>query len=159
MIMKKYIAYIGILILGLILGAVFFGSSNEEETHSHEKVANETQMWTCSMHPQIMQPEPGDCPICGMDLIPSITGDDGLSVDQFKLSKNALALANVQTTVVGGASNGSNTIKLSGSIVENEETNAVQVSYFAGRIEKLNVNATGVQVKKVNYWRAFIHLN
>ena len=146
--MKKYIAYIGILILGLILGAVFFGNSNEEETHSHEKVANETQMWTCSMHPQIMQPEPGDCPICGMDLIPSITGDDGLSVDQFKLSKNALALANVQTTVVGGDSNGSNTIKLSGSIVENEETNAVQVSYFAGRIEKLNVNATGVQVKK-----------
>ena len=146
--MKKYIVYIGILILGLILGAVFFGNSNEEETHSHEKVANETQMWTCSMHPQIMQPEPGDCPICGMDLIPAMTGDDGLSVDQFKLSKNALALANVQTTVVGGNSNTSNAIKLSGSIVENEETNAVQVSYFAGRIEKLNVNATGVQVKK-----------
>jgi Cu(I)/Ag(I) efflux system membrane fusion protein len=146
--MKKYIAYIAILILGLILGAVFFGNSNEEETHSHEKVANETQMWTCSMHPQIMQPEPGDCPICGMDLIPAMTSDDGLSVDQFKLSKNALALANVQTTIVGGTSNASNAIKLSGSIVENEETNAVQVSYFAGRIEKLNVNATGVQVKK-----------
>jgi Cu(I)/Ag(I) efflux system membrane fusion protein len=146
--MKKYIAYIGILILGLILGAVFFGNPNEEETHSHEKIANETQMWTCSMHPQIMQPEAGDCPICGMDLIPSMTVDDGLSADQFKLSKNALALANVQTTVVGGDSNASNTIKLSGSIAENEETNSVQVSYFAGRIEKLNVNATGVQVKK-----------
>lgn len=146
--MKKYIAYIGILIAGLILGAVFFGDSNEETTHSHENIANEKQMWTCSMHPQIMQPEPGDCPICGMDLIPSMTGDDGLSVDQFKLSKNALALANVQTTVVGGASDTGNTIKLSGTIVENEETNAVQVSYFAGRIEKLNVNATGVQVKK-----------
>ena len=146
--MKKYLVYIGILLAGLILGAVFFGNSNEEESHSHEKVANETQMWTCSMHPQIMQPEPGDCPICGMDLIPAMTGDDGLSVDQFKLSKNALALANVQTTVVGGNSNTSNAIKLSGSIVENEETNAVQVSYFAGRIEKLNVNATGVQVKK-----------
>ncbi len=146
--MKKYIAYIGILIVGLILGAVFFGNSNEEATHSHEKVAQETQMWTCSMHPQIMQPEPGDCPICGMDLIPAISGDDGLSADQFRLSKNALALANVQTTIVGGVAETGNTIKLSGTIVENEETNAVQVSYFAGRIEKLHVNATGVQVKK-----------
>lgn len=146
--MKKYIAYIGILLIGLVLGAVFFGNSNEEATHSHEKVAQETQMWTCSMHPQIMQPEPGDCPICGMDLIPAISGDDGLSADQFRLSKNALALANVQTTIVGGVAETGNTIKLSGTIVENEETNAVQVSYFAGRIEKLHVNATGVQVKK-----------
>jgi len=117
--MKKYIAYIGILIVGLILGAVFFGNSNEEATHSHEKVAQETQMWTCSMHPQIMQPEPGDCPICGMDLIPAISGDDGLSADQFRLSKNALALANVQTTIVGSVAEKGNTIKLSGRIVEN----------------------------------------
>lgn len=146
--MKKYIVYIGILLAGLILGAVFFGNSNEEETHSHENIANETQMWTCSMHPQIMQPEPGDCPICGMDLIPAISGGEGLSEDQFRLSKNAMALANIQTTVVGGVPEAGNSIRLSGTIVENEETNAVQASYFAGRIEKLHVNATGVQVKK-----------
>ncbi len=28
------------------------------------------EIWTCSMHPQIRQPEPGACPICGMDLVP-----------------------------------------------------------------------------------------
>ena len=146
--MKKYIAYIGILLLGLVLGAFFFGNSSQDETHNHEKVASETQMWTCAMHPQIMQPEAGSCPICGMDLIPSIAGDDSLSADQFKLSKNALALANVQTTIVGANSGDKNSLKLSGKIVENEETNAVQVSYFSGRIEKLNINATGIQVKK-----------
>ncbi|MFP3983139.1 MAG: efflux RND transporter periplasmic adaptor subunit [Desulfurivibrionaceae bacterium] len=26
--------------------------------------------YTCSMHPQIVQDEPGDCPICGMELVP-----------------------------------------------------------------------------------------
>jgi membrane fusion protein, copper/silver efflux system len=26
--------------------------------------------WTCSMHPQIQQPDPGSCPICGMELVP-----------------------------------------------------------------------------------------
>ena len=38
-------------------------------------------------------------------------------------------------------------MKLSGKIQVNEEANAVQVAYFAGRIEKLNVNFTGEQVK------------
>jgi membrane fusion protein, copper/silver efflux system len=27
--------------------------------------------WTCSMHPQIRQPAPGNCPICGMRLVPA----------------------------------------------------------------------------------------
>lgn len=27
-------------------------------------------IFTCSMHPQIKQDEPGDCPICGMELVP-----------------------------------------------------------------------------------------
>lgn len=28
------------------------------------------QYWTCSMHPQIKQPDPGHCPICHMELVP-----------------------------------------------------------------------------------------
>jgi membrane fusion protein, copper/silver efflux system len=28
------------------------------------------QLWTCGMHPQIIKTEPGNCPICGMKLVP-----------------------------------------------------------------------------------------
>ncbi len=28
------------------------------------------QLWTCGMHPQVVQNEPGNCPICGMRLVP-----------------------------------------------------------------------------------------
>ncbi len=28
------------------------------------------QLWTCGMHPQVLQEEPGSCPICHMDLVP-----------------------------------------------------------------------------------------
>jgi Cu(I)/Ag(I) efflux system membrane fusion protein/cobalt-zinc-cadmium efflux system membrane fusion protein len=28
------------------------------------------QLWTCGMHPQIIEEEPGQCPICGMNLVP-----------------------------------------------------------------------------------------
>jgi len=147
--MKKYAIYIGILTIGLLLGWVIFGNStNKEAEHNHNETVKSDQMWTCSMHPQIMQPEPGDCPICGMDLIPAESGSDGLVADQFKLTENAMALANIQTTVVGKGNVEGNTIKLSGKIAENEEANAVQVSYFSGRIEKLNVSFTGEKINK-----------
>lgn len=41
--------------------AVFQGSAVED---------SEGQLWTCGMHPQVVQDEPGTCPICGMNLIP-----------------------------------------------------------------------------------------
>ncbi|GAB4222384.1 MAG: hypothetical protein Kow0062_19500 [Acidobacteriota bacterium] len=28
------------------------------------------QLWTCGMHPQVLQDHPGTCPICGMNLVP-----------------------------------------------------------------------------------------
>lgn len=147
--MKKYIIYSGILLVGLLLGWLLFGGSSDKEgAHSHDTVTEKNQMWTCSMHPQIMQPEEGDCPICGMDLIPVESGADGLMADQFKLTKNAMALANIQTSVVGDGKVENNTIKLSGRIVENEKENTVQVSYFSGRIERLNVSFTGEKVRK-----------
>ena len=147
--MKKYSIYIGLLAVGLLLGWFFFGnSSTEEKSHEHNDLVEVNQMWTCSMHPQIMKPEPGDCPICGMDLIPAENGAVGLAVDQFKLTENALALANIQTSVVGIAKDNTGFVKLSGKIVENEEANAIQVSYFSGRIERLNVSFTGEKVRK-----------
>lgn len=30
----------------------------------------EKQLWTCGMHPHVIQDEPGSCPICHMDLVP-----------------------------------------------------------------------------------------
>ncbi len=29
------------------------------------------ELWTCSLHPQVKSPEPGKCPVCAMDLVPS----------------------------------------------------------------------------------------
>ena len=146
---NKIVIYAGLLVVGVLLGWLLFGGSSKEETSQNKDAEAETnQMWTCSMHPQIMQPEAGDCPICGMDLIPAESGSDGLMADQFKLTENAMALANIQTTVVGKESIEGSTIKLSGKIAENEEANSVQVSYFSGRIERLNVSFTGEEVRK-----------
>ena len=152
--MNKNIIYIGVaLIVGLLGGFLIFGGDSADsatnevtENHNHSEEIASNQMWTCSMHPQIMQPEPGDCPICGMDLIPTEAGADGLMADQFKMTDNAMALANIQTSIVGEGEIGNNFLKLSGKIKANEESNAVQVTYFGGRIEQLYVNSTGERV-------------
>jgi Cu(I)/Ag(I) efflux system membrane fusion protein len=147
--MKKTAIYIGLLLAGLLLGWLLFGgTSTNEHNHEHSTETKANQMWTCSMHPQIMKTEPGDCPICGMDLIPAEAGAEGLSTDEFKLTENAMKLANIQTTIIGATDGTDNTLKLSGKIVANEKKNAVQVSYFSGRIEELFINFTGEQIKK-----------
>lgn len=157
--MNKNILYLAIAVLvGLLGGWLIFGRSadesmsnkdNSDMSDGHDHLSEESQMWTCSMHPQIMQPEPGDCPICGMDLIPAESGADGLAMNEIKMTKNAMALADIQTSIVGNASaNDENTIFLSGKIKMNEEENAVQASYFDGRIERLNVNFEGQEVQK-----------
>jgi RND family efflux transporter MFP subunit len=33
-------------------------------------VPEKKQLWTCGMHPQVIQDKPGNCPICGMRLVP-----------------------------------------------------------------------------------------
>ena len=147
--MKNYIIYFGVLLLGLLLGWLLFGSSSKNDpTHEHSEIVNNEQMWTCAMHPQIMKTEPGDCPICGMDLIPAENGAEGLLADQFKLTENAMALANIQTYAVGLDSDDKDMIKLSGKIIENETLEEIQVSFFSGRIENLTVTYTGEKVSK-----------
>ena len=41
-----------------------------EAAHDHSGESESGQLWTCGMHPQVIQDEPGDCPICGMALVP-----------------------------------------------------------------------------------------
>ena len=42
-------------------------SRHDQPNHSMYFSAME---WTCPMHPEVVRPQPGDCPICGMALEP-----------------------------------------------------------------------------------------
>ena len=132
---------------GLLLGWAFFGGSSEPE-HSHTEVIDGETVWTCSMHPQIRQNEPGDCPICGMDLIP-LEDDNGEGIDPMAItmSPTAMQLANVVTAIVGSES-AMKTIRLNGKVQEDERLIFSQTTHFPGRIEKLSVNFTGEYVSK-----------
>ncbi|GJM23830.1 MAG: hypothetical protein DHS20C16_02450 [Phycisphaerae bacterium] len=49
------------------------GSSSSAQSNAAEP---EIEYWTCTMHPQVEQPEPGKCPICGMQLVEKFAGSD-----------------------------------------------------------------------------------
>ena len=146
------------LIIGLVLGFLLFGRNNSSNTlpdgHEHSgtivPVAAEAQIWTCSMHPQIRQNEPGDCPLCGMDLIPleeGGTSDDPLVL---QMTEQAVKLACIETTIVGQSKhNGEGkSIQLSGKVQADERLASSQVAHIPGRIEKLYVTFTGEQVNR-----------
>lgn len=121
----------------------------EEEAHEHAQTAATGEIWTCSMHPQIRQDDPGQCPICGMDLIPvTLTSAQGHpSPFILEMTPEAVALANIQTTEVGTASAG-NELRLTGTIRANEEKLSTITAKFPGRIENLYVSVTGQQVRR-----------
>ena len=146
--MKKYITYSGLLILGFLLGWLLFGKSNNIENDEHHSEEQKHQMWTCSMHPSVMKSEPGTCPICGMDLIPAMMEEEAINPNQFTMTKNAMALADIETTMVGNSQVIDKSIVLSGLILENKDETATQSAHFDGRIEKLYVSSLGQVVKK-----------
>jgi len=149
---NNYIKYGLILIAGLFIGWLIFGGSsnnqNESTEHVHEEGAE--QIWTCAMHPQIRQNKPGKCPICGMDLIPlktSGSGDEAVDPSAIQLSKEAVALANIQTTVIS-RQNPIKDVQLYGTIQADERLSQSQTSHVSGRIEKLFINFTGESVRQ-----------
>jgi Cu(I)/Ag(I) efflux system membrane fusion protein len=153
---RNYKIIAGTLIAGIFLGWLIFGTSgvtqnanNEVSGAGHEHTEEQTT-WTCSMHPQIKQDEPGDCPICGMDLIPLSsmeTNDDNISPDEIMMSQSAAKLAEIQTTKVERGTP-ENTFFLQGKVMADERNIAELTARFGGRIEKLFVNYTGQRVQK-----------
>lgn len=109
--------------------------------------AEQGEVWTCSMHPQIRQGEPGQCPLCGMDLIPANSAGTE-ATGQVTLSERARTLAKVRTTVVRRKTDAASEIRLLGRIEPAESTRRNVTTWIGGRIDRLHVNTTGEQVRR-----------
>lgn len=150
---NNLVRYGAILLAGLLLGwMIFGGGSPAHHGHDLETTSGEEDhtVWTCSMHPQIKMDKPGKCPLCAMDLIPlksSGGGDDMIDDNAIQMSKEAIALANIQTSEVGHRS-AIMDVQLYGTIQVDERLQQSQTSHVNGRIENLYVNFTGETIKQ-----------
>ncbi|MCA9402335.1 MAG: efflux RND transporter periplasmic adaptor subunit [Candidatus Omnitrophica bacterium] len=140
----------GLLVL---LAAVWAWSAllSQDGTGERATAAAEQKIkyWTCSMHPQIKLPNPGQCPICGMDLVPVYEGGNPAAEGEVSLSLNAAArkLAQVETSVVEYKAV-YNDVRLVGK-VDYDETRLSYISaWVPGRIDRLFVDFTGTRVRQ-----------
>lgn len=72
----------------------------EKEQTNTSNSAGKILYWTCSMHPEVKSDKEGNCPICGMNLIPVRKGDKkGDENSYLQLEEREIALAGVKTTL------------------------------------------------------------
>jgi Cu(I)/Ag(I) efflux system membrane fusion protein len=138
---------VAMLIAGLWIGRSQLGRQSPDDGHDHGAAYIVPTIWTCSMHPQIQQPEPGRCPICGMDLIPLAEdnfADEGPRV--LKMSESAKALAEIATTRVIRTSPKVE-VRMIGKIAYDETRLKSLSARFPARVERLFVNYTGIEVR------------
>lgn len=147
------LSYLGILLAGILIGWLLIGgSSNESQEelptdHSAMDHAEGTT-WTCSMHPQIQRDEPGNCPICGMELIPMKEDEDeGDAEFTVKLSNAAMKIAEVEMSTIEKKAPYKE-VYLPGKVMADERKISQLTSRYPGRIEKLFINFTGEKVRK-----------
>lgn len=146
--MKNYLIYIvAIIFLAIGFATAWFLKPTHSTIHQHVSPSVD-QEYTCSMHPQIRELEPGDCPICGMDLIP-VTQNFNPDPTVLEMTPEAVKLANIQTTIVGEPTlQNTSKLSLNGKVQADERRITSLVSHVPGRIERLFVTFTGEPVQK-----------
>jgi membrane fusion protein, copper/silver efflux system len=155
---RRLTPFVVVLLVGLFLGSTLLGRGTPPDGdgqdgilagHGHDDGAEGVE-WTCSMHPQIRQPGPGSCPICGMDLIPVSTGsDDGDHGDlpRLTVSDRAAALMAIQVWPAERRDLDGE-IRLSGTIGYDETAVHDVVVRTEGQIERLYVNYENAAVRR-----------
>lgn len=144
----------GLLLAGLLLGWLFFGGSSGDQSQSMDEHIEETHtneqgqvVYTCSMHPNVRESEPGNCPICGMELIPANQLDAQESAGEYevRMTEAAAQLAEVQTTKATMAP-AVKKIRMPGKVTADETRISNVTAHFPGRITQLYVDFTGARI-------------
>ena len=147
-ILLSYAAVVGITLF--LSWQIFKTPESSHNVPLHAADSEEhTSVYTCSMHPQIKLSEPGQCPICFMDLIPlkESSGGSQLDRDHIKLSAGARELAKVRTERVQKTPFSLN-LRLNGSLKVDESRLQIISSRTDGRLDTLFVNKIGDRIQR-----------
>lgn len=139
---------------GVLIVLVAFTVGRCTAGHSHASVPEseasslkpQASLWTCSMHPQIKLPHPGKCPICGMDLIPLKTGGAD-HPRELSVSPSAAKLMQLETAPVERKPVQVD-VRMVGKVDYDETRTAFITARVPGRLDRLFIDYTGVQVKQ-----------
>ncbi len=145
---------IGVLAAVIVIAGGYWGYVTFIQ--KNDTISSGKEVYTCPMHPQIVQDRPGQCPICGMDLVKEeeIGQEDqsdhdlgGADISSVKLSPSQQVLANVQTERVKTMQfQGEKTFN--GYVKINESKFAHISTAVSGKIVNMFVSFEGEMVRK-----------
>ena len=135
----------GALMIGIYAGPELqrnFSALVNPSSGQQEQESGETTWYISQMHPWIIQPEPGQCPICGMDLVPvdpeRFTGE--IAIDPVVLQNIGIRLKEVVSGPVQAS------IRTVGNVTY-DETKVTDLSLkISGWVERVYVDFQGSKV-------------
>ena len=142
---KKAILLVAVGILLFAAGYFLHGFWSGPQDAAVQQAEAQTE-WTCSMHPQIREDKPGKCRLCDMDLIPLMPDADGGGARVITFSPEAIKLMEIQTSAVERKAL-SHQVRLVGKIALDETRTKAITAWVPGRIERLFVDYTGIEVR------------
>lgn len=142
--LKYSLAFIAISIIGIAIYLFAIKSDNHSETE------HKNEVYTCSMHPQIIRDKPGNCPICGMTLVKKVTENNSVednSLDNVIKPTDNFIVGNYQTTTAIDTTLSSE-INLPGIVAYDPNSSVNIAARMSGRIERMYVNYKYQKVNK-----------
>ncbi len=138
-------------------GASLWSYVNGVSSHAAGSDHTHGQLFYCPMHPQIVRDRPGECPICGMTLVPKPDGPArppvGKSANSIPglmpvdIPIDRIQRIGIRTARVGRGSL-SNVIRIPGMVQASERGLSQVSARSAGWIETLAVSETGQRIKR-----------
>lgn len=146
--MNKYLKYSLFAFAVILVGFSIYYFVEKANNSTTDKQKEE--IYTCSMHPEIIRNEPGNCPICGMDLVKKVTVNQTVeshSIDHLLKPTDGFVVGNFKTTrakdtIIISA------INLPGVVVYDPNSSVNIVARISGRIEKMYVHYKFQKVAK-----------
>ena len=115
-------------------------SDNKNRHDGHQEAAT-TELYTCSMHPEIIREGPGKCPICGMDLVKEKA--DSRRIDEVELESllrptNEFVISSIPVTTIQKREEQIEIEALGNIVYDTRQVGSISAR-VSGRIEKLYV--------------------
>ena len=146
--MNKYIKYgLALIVISIIGIAIYFYVIKSD---NHSEMGHQNEVYTCSMHPEIIRDKPGNCPICGMNLVKKVTENnpvDDNSIDNLIKPTDNFIVGNYQTTTAIDTTLSSE-INLPGIVGYDPNSSVNIAARMSGRIERMYVNYKYQKVNK-----------
>ena len=98
-------------------------------------------VYTCSMHPQIIRDKPGKCPICSMDLVKKFTDNkklEGIDLTTLLKPTNGFVISTIPVTTIEKSTQNIEVDALGAVAYDTRQVGTISAR-VAGRVEKLYV--------------------